>query len=172
MTSILRTASINYSEIKKKVKRNFAIIGKRLQDKQGDILFTGATLSTAEEDILKDYLKEATQIFVGNFAGILKTNYIETDESVAISYKASRVDGESKVIAFNRNIESFVVAYIANAVLAMNYPDQAKKYEVDMQNHLQAALQLIYSKDAPEIPSKGMKDMTGEVFMENKPVAL
>lgn len=170
MGVLTQNKTIQYSDIKTKVKRHFAIIGKRLEDKQGNLLFAGATLSSAEEQILKDYLNEATQVFVGNFAPIT-ANYNEGDSEVQFDFTRNRVDA-SKANAFAGNFESFVVDYIANAVLAMNYPDQAKKYEADMQNHLQAATRLIYSKNAPEASHYTMGDMTGKVILGNKPVAL
>ena len=48
-----QTITIGYADIKSKVKKHFSIIGKRLSDKQGNILFTGVTLSSTEEDSLK-----------------------------------------------------------------------------------------------------------------------
>ena len=53
-----QTITIGYADIKSKVKKHFSIIGKRLSDKQGNILFTGVTLSSTEEDILKQYVKD------------------------------------------------------------------------------------------------------------------
>lgn len=73
---------------------------------------------------------------------------------------------------FDGVFENFVVAYVANAVLSMNYPDQAKKYEDDMKNHLQAATKLIYTKIAPDVSEHKLGDMTGKVILENKPVVL
>lgn len=163
--------TINYSDIEKRVRRRLAIIGKRLQDKQGSILFAGTTLSTNEEAILKEYITEAVQVFFGNFADNVNY-YIENSDSFLVIFSGNRVNESPKMSEFLTNFESYIVAYVANAVLSMNYPDQAKKYEVDMQNHLQAATQLIHAKDAPTVSTHKLEDMTGKVILENKPVAL
>ena len=68
MSEIVQSVTVEYSDIKSKVRKRLSIIGKRLSDKQGNNLFAGVTLSSAEEDIMKQYLKEATEIFVGNLA--------------------------------------------------------------------------------------------------------
>lgn len=163
--------TINYSDIEKRVKRRLAIIGKRLQDKQGNILFAGTTLSSTEEVILKEYITEAVQVFFGNFADNV-SYYNEHEDSFLVIFSGNRVNESPKMEEFASNFESYIVAYVANTVLAMNYPDQAKKYEVDMQNHLQAATRLIHSKDAPTTSEHKLGDMTGKVILENKPVVL
>lgn len=162
--------NIIYDNVKTKVKRRFAIIGKRLQDKQGNILFAGTTLSASEEAILKEYIEEATQVFVGNFADVL-FSYSITTGYISFIYSMNRVT-PSTGEGFDGVFENFVVAYVVNAVLSMNYPDQAKKYEDDMKNQLQAATKLIYTKVAPDVSDHKLGDMTGEVKLENKPVAL
>lgn len=162
--------TISYGDVKAKVKRRFAIIGKRLQDKQGNILFAGTTLSASEEEILKEYIGEATQVFVGSFADVL-LSYSITTEYISFIYSMNRVMPSAEE-GFDGVFENFVVAYVANAVLSMNYPDQAKKYEDDMKNHLQAATKLIYTKIAPDASEHKLGDMTGKVILENKPVAL
>lgn len=162
--------NIKYDDVKTKVKRRFAIIGKRLQDKQGNILFAGTTLSASEEEILKEYIGEATQVFVGNFADVL-FSYSITKEYISFIYSMNRVT-PSVEEGFDGVFENFVVAYVANAVLSMNYPDQAKKYEDDMKNHLQAAIKLIYTKIAPDVSEHKLEDMTGKVVLENKPIVL
>ena len=61
MSEVVQSVTVEYSDIKSKVKKRLSIIGKRLSDKQGNILFAGVTLSSAEEDIMKQHLKEATE---------------------------------------------------------------------------------------------------------------
>lgn len=162
----------SYSDIKTKVKRRLAIIGKRLQDKQGNILFAGTTLSANEEAILKEYIDESVQVFFGNFVDNINFYNIK-DDCFLVIFSGDRVSETPQLEEFASNFMSYIVAYVANAVLAMNYPDQAKKYEVDMQNHLQAATKLIYTKNAPTPSEKKIGDMTGEVIIEkNKPIVL
>lgn len=171
MGAVSNQKEISYSDIKTRVKRRLAIIGKRLQDKQGNILFAGTTLSTNEEAILKEYIDESAHVFFGNFTDNINYYTVREDNFLVI-FSGNRINETPHLEEFASNFIDYIVAYVANAVLAMNYPDQAKKYEVDMQNHLQAATKLIYTKNAPTASEHTLGDMTGEVKLENKPVAL
>lgn len=158
-----QTITIGYADIKSKVKKHFSIIGKRLSDKQGNILFTGVTLSSTEEDILKQYVKDAAETFVGNFSPLI-AGYTDNTDDVTFTYQQNRVS-ESKANAFCSLFKSYVVDYVAYSVLSMTYADSARKYADDMTNHVVSALKLIFQKDAPTSGSNTMEDMTGEVIL-------
>lgn len=163
MTVTEQTITIGYADIKSKVKKHFSIIGKRLSDKQGNILFTGVTLSSTEEDILKQYVKDAAETFVGNFSPLI-AGYTDNTDDVVFIYQRNRVS-EGKANAFCSLFKSYVVDYVAYSVLSMTYADSARKYADDMTNHVNSALKLIFQKDAPTSGSKTMEDMTGEVIL-------
>ena len=158
-----QTITIGYADIKSKVKKHFSIIGKRLSDKQGNILFTGVTLSSTEEDILKQYVKDAAETFVSSFSPLI-AGYTDNTDDVVFTYQRNRVS-ESKANAFCSLFKSYVVDYVAYSVLSMIYADSARKYADDMMNHVNSALKLIFQKDAPTSGSKTMEDMTGEVIL-------
>lgn len=158
-----QTITIGYADIKSKVKKHFSIIGKRLSDKQGNILFTGVTLSSTEEDILKQYVKDAAETFVSSFSPLI-SGYTDNTDDVVFTYQRNRVS-ESKANAFCSLFKSYVVDYVAYSVLSMTYADSARKYADDMMNHVNSALKLIFQKDAPTSGSKTMEDMTGEVIL-------
>lgn len=158
-----QTITIEYADIKSKVKKHFSIIGKRLSDKQGNILFTGVTLSSTEEDILKQYVKDAAETFVSNFSPLI-TGYTDNTDDVAFTYQRNRVS-ESKANAFCSLFKSYVVDYVAYSVLSMTYADSARKYADDMTNHVNSTLKLIFQKDAPASVSGNLTDMTGEVIL-------
>lgn len=158
-----QTITIGYADIKSKVKKHFSIIGKRLSDKQGNILFTGVTLSSTEEDILKQYVKDAAKTFVSSFSPLI-AGYTDNTDDVVFTYQRNRVS-ESKANAFCSLFKSYVVDYVAYSVLSMTYADSARKYADDMVNHVNSALKLIFQKDAPTSGSKTMEDMTGEVIL-------
>ena len=163
MTVTEQTITIGYADIKSKVKKHFSIIGKRLSDKQGNILFTGVTLSSTEEDILKQYVKDASETFVGNFSPLI-AGYTDNTDAGVFTYQRNRVS-EGKANAFCSLFKSYVVDYVAYSVLSMTYADSARKYADDMTNHVVSALKLIFQKDAPTSDSKTMEDMTGEVIL-------
>lgn len=158
-----QTITIGYADIKSKVKKHFSIIGKRLSDKQGNILFTGVTLSSTEEDILKQYVKDAAETFVSSFPPLI-AGYTDNTDDVVFTYHRNRVS-EGKANAFCSLFKSYVVDYVAYSVLSMTYADSARKYADDMTNHVNSALKLIFQKDAPTSGSKTMEDMTGEVIL-------
>lgn len=159
-----QTITIGYADIKSKVKKHFSIIGKRLSDKQGNILFTGVTLSSTEEDILKQYVKNAAETFVSSFSPLIDS-YTDNTDDVVFTYQRNRVS-EGKANAFCSLFKSYVVDYVAYSVLSMTYADSASKYADDMTNHVISALKLIFQKDAPTSGSKTMEDMTGEVILD------
>lgn len=158
-----QTITIGYADIKSKVKKHFSIIGKRLSDKQGNILFTGITLSSTEEDILKQYVKNAAETFVSSFSPLIDS-YTDNTDDVVFTYQRNRMS-EGKANAFCSLFKSYVVDYVAYSVLSMTYADSARKYADDMTNHVISALKLIFQKDAPTSGSKTMEDMTGEVIL-------
>lgn len=158
-----QTITIGHADIKSKVKKHFSIIGKRLSDKQGNILFTGVTLSSTEEDILKQYVKDAAETFVSNFSPLI-TGYTDNTDDVVFTYQRNRVS-ESKANAFCSLFKSYVVDHVAYSVLSMTYADSARKYADDMTNHVNSALKLIFQKDAPASVSGNLTDMTGEVIL-------
>ena len=158
-----QTITIGYADIKSKVKKHFSIIGKRLSDKQGNILFTGVTLSSTEEDILKQYVKDAAETFVSSFSPLI-AGYTDNTDDVTFTYQRNRVS-DGKASAFCSLFKSYVVDYVAYSVLSMTYADSARKYADDMTNHVVSALKLIFQKDAPTSGSKTMEDMTGEVIL-------
>ena len=158
-----QTITIGYADIKSKVKKHFSIIGKRLSDKQGNILFTGVTLSSTEEDILKQYVKDAAETFVSSFSPLI-AGYTDNTDDVTFTYQRNRVS-EGKANAFCSLFKSYVVDYVAYSVLSMTYADSARKYAYDMSNHVNSALKLIFQKDAPASVSGNLTDMTGEVIL-------
>ena len=153
-----QTITIGYADIKSKVKKHFSIIGKRLSGKQGNV-----TLSSTEEDILKQYVKDAAETFVGNFSPLI-AGYTDNTDDVTFTYQQNRVS-ESKANAFCSLFKSYVVDYVAYSVLSMTYADSARKYADDMTNHVNSALKLIFQKDAPASVSGNLTDITGEVIL-------
>lgn len=164
MSEIVQSVTVEYSDIKSKVRKRLSIIGKRLSDKQGNNLFAGVTLSSAEEDIMKQYLKEATEIFVGNLAPLV-SNYVDDTDNVQFVFNKTRIS-TAKADAFSSNFKSYVVASVAYDVLTTTSPEMARKYADDMTNHMNAAIKLVFDKMPPEHSQKTLKDMTGSVEHE------
>lgn len=155
--------TIDWSNVKDAVRKHFSIIGKRLRDKEGNLLFSGVTLSSTEEDILKQYTNAAAEIFVSEMCQLV--TYYDSGDFIIFTVKNTRW-AEPVAIFFEGNFMGYVVSYIANAVIGMNYPDLAKKYETDMQKHLAAALKCVYNKEPPSSSNRVIPDMVGEVELK------
>jgi hypothetical protein len=159
-----RQITVKYDDIKKRVKTQMSIIGKRLTDTQGHILYTGVTLSSAEESVLKQYTKDAVYVFSGQLSPQVDA-VTDTEINVAFLIKDTRIN-DFKAQLFEDNFRSYVAAYVAYDILTINRLDIAKKYAEDMANHVNAALQLLCTADAPEASGKTLSDMKGEVILE------
>ena len=94
--------------------------------------------------------------------------YYDSGDFLTFKINNSRWAGTetSVTVPFEGNLIGYVVAYVANAVLGMNYPDLAKKYESDMTNHLNAAIKLVFVKTEPA-NSGGGYNIDGTSTLEN-----
>lgn len=156
--------TIDWSNVKDAVRKHFSIIGKRLKDKEGNLLFSGVTLSSVEEDILKQYVNAAAEIFVSEMPNTL--TYYDSGDFLIFVVKNTRWTDALSVV-FEGNFMGYAVSYVADAVLGMNYPDLAKKYALDMQNHINAAIKCVYNKEQPSDSGKTYQDMKGEIELSN-----
>ena len=141
--------TIDWSHVKNAVKKHLSIMGKRQKNPEGNTAFAGITLSSAEEDVMKQYINAAVETFVGEMAQLV--TYYDSGDFLTFKIKNSRWAGTetSVTVPFEGNMIGYVVAYVSNAVLGMNYPDLSKKYESDMINHLNAAIKLVFVKTEP-----------------------
>ncbi len=157
--------TIDWNNVEGAVKKHLSIIGKRQKGNEG-VLFAGITLSSEEERIMKQYINAAAETFAGELAPLI--TYYNSGDFLVFMVKNTRWDenGTSQTVPFEGNFMGYMVAYVANAVLGMNYPELAKKYAVDMTNHLNAAIKLIYMKTPPRTSGKTLEDMTGEVKLD------
>ena len=158
--------TIDWSHVKNAVKKHLSIMGKRQKNPEGNTAFAGITLSSAEEDVMKQYINAAVETFVGEMAQLV--TYYDSGDFLTFKISNSRWAGTetSVTVPFEGNLIGYVVAYVANAVLGMNYPDLAKKYESDMTNHLNAAIKLVFVKTEPA-NSGGVYNIDGTSTLEN-----
>lgn len=158
--------TIEMEKVMSEVNKHFALIGKRLKDKNGDTMFAKATLSSEEKGIMKQYINAAAETFVAELAP--QVTYYKNGDAMVIKFENSRwADGENGItVPFEGNFIGYVIAYVSNAVLGMTEPDLAKKYAEDMANHIAAAIKLIYHKTPPASSNMSLADMTGEVIID------
>lgn len=159
------TVKITLAHIRKDVKKHLSFMGKRQKNNEGTA-FANITLSSAEEDLVNMYIKAAIEVFVGEMERLI--TYYSYEDFLVFEIKNTRWanDKTSITVPFEGNFMGYVVAYVGNAVLGMNYPELAKKYAEDMTNHLNAAIKLVYYKQEPNKSRKTLADMKGEVVLD------
>lgn len=159
------TVTIDLAHIRKDVKKHLSVMGKRQKNNEGTA-FTSITLSSAEEELMNMYIKAAVEVFVGEMEKLI--TYYNYEDFLVFEIRNTRWanDKTSITVPFEGNFIGYVVAYVGNAVLGMNYPELAKKYAEDMGNHLKAAIKLVYYKQEPKKSRKTLADMKGEVVLD------
>lgn len=158
--------TIETEKMMSEVNKHFALIGKRLKDKNGETMFAKTTLSSEEKGIMKQYINAAAETFVAELAP--QVTYYKNGDAMVIKFENSRwADGEDGItVPFEGNFIGYVISYVSNAVFGMTEPDLAKKYATDMANHIAAAIKLIYHKTPPASSNMSLADMTGEVIID------
>lgn len=147
------STAIDINSIKGDVKRILSLVGKRSGDKQGNTLFASVTLSSAEEGLLDSFVSEGTHLFFGEVAPLVSGS--EDGEYISLVLDASRVN-ETKLILFQNNAEGFVKNFaLKKAFEASGQIEQSKSAEATMQQHLDSAIKLVFSKDSPSVNSEG-----------------
>lgn len=157
------TITLDWSHVRSEVSKHFAIIGKRLQDKDNSTMFAKVTLSSEEKSIMQHYINAAAETFTSELAPLV--TYYNSGDFLVFTINNSRwADSEDSIsVPFEGNFMGYTIAYVANAILGMNYPDLAKKYGNDMVSHLEASIKLVYIKKPPLSSGKTLKDINGEM---------
>lgn len=153
--------TIDWHNVKDTVVKHISYIGKRLDDKNGNSMFGKVTMSSEEERLLQQYVNAAAETFVGELAPLV--SYYNSGDFLIFTVSNSRwaKDANGVNVPFEGNFMGYVVAYVTNGVLGMNYPELAKKYEVDMQRHILAAQNLVFIKQPPSVSSAKYEGVNG-----------
>lgn len=155
--------SIEIDELKTEVKRVLSSYGKRRKDNQGNTMFAGVTTSVKEDPMLSDFMWKGIEVFLGEMSPLVDGSKL--NDTLMVVFNSNRVN-ETKVESFKLNMKSFVTAYVlAKALTASGLLNEEKEAEADMQRHLDAAVKLLFTVDAPTAGDKNVKDMTGEVIL-------
>ncbi len=154
--------TIDWHNVKDAVVKHLSYIGNRLEDKSGNTMFGKITMSSEEEMLLQQYVNAAAETFVGELAPLV--SYYNSGDFLVFVVSNSRwaKDANGINVPFEGNFMGYVVSYVTNSVLGMNYPELAKKYETDMQRHILAAQNLVFIKQPPTVSSAKYEDVKGE----------
>lgn len=158
--------TIDWHNVLSAVRKHLSIIGKRTESSDGTTQYGKITISSAEEDILHQYVNAAGETFVSNLEPLV--TYYNSGDFLVFSVDNPRwgmSDGIS--VPFEGNFMGYVVAYCLYSLLGMYAPDSGARYQADMQNHLAAAQRLIYTKVAPTSSGDELKDMKGAMYLDD-----
>ena len=150
------TVSINvtFSTLYPDIQRHLSIIGKRLHNTKGENMFSAVTLSSAEKDIMAQYMQQGAENVVAAIQQFV-SSYNETATSVAFYVTNTRWNDPqtpSFYPAFIKAFNSYLINYTLSEYLSMNFPELAKKYIQAALNFLTALIHLVFFK-APPAPS-------------------
>lgn len=143
--------TITIASIVSAIKRHLATIGKRLYSKDGKNLFSDITLSSAEVELLNQYITSSAQ----NIEAVLKkfiTSTVLNGSTIEITITNTRGDADfgSRVQALS---ESYITLNSLGEYLSMAHPDLAQKYQRDAQQRMEALMVYVIYKKPPTAPS-------------------
>ena len=163
-------------DLRKDVGSLLAYVGKRVPDKKGDPLFSGATMSSAETAVTDRYIRAAVHTLVTDIHSPLLnmeegSGYDTEDGHIETPVFDIIVGGDrwpdSRVSPFEWTVKSFIVSYTANALLAKTTPDLAKGFADDAAMYLKSAVNFVYDKKPPTAQPYGVADMNGQVILDD-----
>lgn len=139
--------TISFNTLKSDIQRHLSVIGKRQFTKEGQNLFSGITVSSEERPIFDQYIKGAAQTVEGMLRQLVTSFSISSTEvNITLTNTRGTADFDSRC---RELIYSFIVAYVLNEFLGMNYPDLAKKYDAEATNHMQSLIIYAFYKSSP-----------------------
>lgn len=147
------TVSINvtFANLYPDIQRHLSIIGKRLHNTKGENMFSAVTLSSAEKDIMAQYMQQGAENVVAAIQQFV-SSYNETATSVAFYVTNTRWNDPntpSFYPAFIKAFNSYLINYTLSEYLSMNFPELAKKYIQAALNFLTALIHLVFFKAPP-----------------------
>lgn len=160
-----KTLTIKTNEVLSALRLHLSVIGKRLKAKDGTSNLSGVTLSTQEEPIIKQYVSAAADVFAGELAPLLSRSEGSLGEVTFDVHSTMWTSATAS--SFARDFIGYAVAYVANALLGMYYPDAAQKYGTDMQLHISAARKLAFMCGEPHEAEATVPDMKGAMYNDD-----
>lgn len=143
---------INFSEILGLVKRSLSIIGKRSVDDKGNSLFNRITLSSVEETIIEDYVREAILVIVVNIREFITS---ETDGKDSFTFTAEFPDDISGIqTSLTLGMKTYCANYALYSWLSIVVPNLAQKYMDDANNFSNYIVMHSFTHNKPAVTAK------------------
>lgn len=161
------SVNIDLTELKSEIKSNLSALGKRRKDGQGAGLFGTITTSSAEDSLLDGYIQKGIELFVGEMSPLVKIKTPLEVNNVRVLFNSIRIN-TAKATAFELNLKRFVADYVLMKALELSGAStERQEAEADLQKHLNAAVKLVFTPDAPASSGKSLADMKGEVVLDS-----
>jgi hypothetical protein len=142
------TISISYQDIKTKILRNLAVLGKRSTDSEGNSTFSKVTVSSKEEPLLSDFVHNAVHNVI---AAIPDLVHEFTEDDATASFKVTNTrwkisNGDDFAKAFSLSVVSYCVASAVADYYSMYFGEQSEYYNLKAARMMKDILSLCYFK--------------------------
>ena len=178
---------ISYLGLYEAVERSLSIIGKRMIDDKGDLLFRDITLGTNEKEIISDYFRQAAIDIATETSAFIKEHWPDAatrcgcvcplsmhlqckhntvpdgccaGEVVILELPANHNDVLGRFI--QKSCEAYCVSFALYSWFNITAPRLADKYAADCKRQMASVTRLIYEKKAP----KGTHDIVSSTSTE------
>lgn len=152
--------TIDLSTCLAEVRKQLAVIGKRMFDKEGKNLFSNITTSSLENPVLQGYIDVGAQNVVTALADFSST-FSDNAIQVADPRWSSAI-----VNAVNGAVKSYVILFATGEYLAMVYPEIAKKYQADAAGMIVTVVNAAHAKLPPLQSESDFDDVSGSTITE------
>lgn len=150
---------ISFNTLKSDIQRHLSVIGKRQYSKDGQNMFSNITVSSEEKAIFDQYIKSGAQTIEAMLRPLVTSfSTSSTDITLILTNTRGSQDFDSRC---KEMATSFLIAYVLNEFLGMNYPDLAKKYSDEASTNMQSLILYAFQKNEPSHSSASYNDING-----------
>jgi len=179
---------ISYLGLYEAVERSLSIIGKRMIDDHGNLLFKDITLGTNEKEIISDYFRQAAIDIATETSAFITEHWPDAATrcgcvcplSMHLQCKHNVVPdgccaGEVVILELPSNhndalcgfiqksCEAYCVSFALYSWFNITAPRLSEKYLGDCKRQMASVTRLIHEKKAPEYPEEDYSSVTGEI---------
>ena len=140
----MAAVTISLTNLKSEVKKHLSVIGKRTYSKDGKNMFSNITVSTAEDQIIDQYLVNASQALNAALHQFV-TTWSVSGSNLSVELVNARNDANFQAKT-KEYIETYMTLFATGDYLAMTHPELAQKYKEDVASALQSLMMYVYYK--------------------------
>ena len=141
--------SLEYNKLLGKVERSLSVIGKRMTDDKGNLLFKDITLGSREKEIIIDYFRQAVIYLSKELSGFIVAS---SDEGFTFTLELPDNHDPAIELYIQQSCEAYCVSYALYSWFFITTPRLAQKYIDDCNSQTDAVKRLVFDKRAPKKP--------------------